>query len=53
MLLTLVLVQRVLGHHAGRGDPKPLLFRARRARNSKGFSLSRIHVLRGHPEFKL
>ncbi len=43
VVLTSVLVKRVLGHRAQRSDPKPLLFRARRARNSKGFSVSRIH----------
>ncbi len=52
--LTSVRVKRVLEHRARRGAPKPLLFRARRARNSKGFSLSRIHVSlyqRGYPNF--
>ncbi len=42
--LTSVRVKRVLGHRAGRGAPKLLLCRARRARHSKGFSLSQIHV---------
>lgn len=32
------------GFGALRGVPKPLLFPARRAGNSKGYSVSRIHV---------
>ncbi len=42
MILTSVLVERGLGR---RGAPNPLLFRARRARKSKGFSLPKIHVI--------
>ncbi len=41
---TSVLIRRVLGHRAGRDAPKSPLLRARRARNSKGLSVSRIHV---------
>lgn len=41
---TSVLVRQGLGRHARRGAPNPLLFRARCARNSKGLSLSGMHL---------
>ncbi len=42
--LTSVLIKRVLGHSARHGALKLLMFRARRARNIKDFSLFGIHV---------
>lgn len=44
LILRSVLAKQVLGRRAERGDPNPLIFRARRARNIKGFSVSKIHV---------
>lgn len=44
LILRSVVVKQVLGHRARRGDPKSLMFRARHARNIKGFSVSKIHA---------
>ncbi len=43
--VTSVLVKKVVGHRAWHGAPQPSMFRARRAQNIEGFSLSRIHVI--------